>query len=396
MKDKTTKILEKSIKSLRENLDSLSMDKFVATTIETLMGIERDEYLDKIDAREIDKGNGYYTRAMKTLSSNSIMVHIPRTRAGLFSPATLELLKINREKVDEIALSLYKRGMTSQDIQSFLDEVFEKGMSPSKISNLAEVFNKFRNAWQNAKLEKHYKVVFGDVIFITVKRGDEYTKEGVFVAYGVRDDNRRELLVLELNPTESPQFWGDLLQDLNIKRGVEEIDLFVADGLQYLEDEVLKIYPKAEFQKCVVHKMRNILNKTAPKDKEDVANDLKNIFDNFGKDAILEKALEKVNLFLKKWEKKYPNFKNHFKEGNIEYYFTYIKFDPAVRRMIYTTNSLENLNRQIRKTTRNKLSFESPDRLLDYLFMVIKEFEEKNYMKYPVTNYKYFKRIVKN
>lgn len=399
MKDKnnkTIKLLENSIKSLKKNLDSLSMDKFVATTIETLMGMERDEYLEKINDPKIDKGNGHYSRAMKTLSSNSLLVNIPRTRAGLFSPATLELLKINREKVDEIALSLYKRGMTSQDIQSFLDEVFEEGMSPSKISNLAEVFNKFRIAWQNAKLEKHYKAVFGDVIFITVKRGNEYEKEGVFVSYGVRDDNLRELLILELNPTESSCFWGELLKDLKEKRGVEKIDLFVADGLKYLEDEVLKVYPEACFQKCVVHKMRNVLNASAPKDKGEIANDLKNVFDNFGEYATLKKALKKVDLFLEKWKTKYPNFKNYFKEGNIEYYFTYIKFAPSIRRMIYTTNSIENLNRQIRKTTKNKLSFESTDRLLDYLFMVIKEFEEKNYMKYPVSNYKYFKKFTKN
>jgi len=396
MTDKTTKLLEKSIKSLRKNLDSLSMDKFVAVTIESLMSMEREEYLEKINDPKLDKGNGYYGRAMSSFSKNSLAVHVPRTRTGLFSPATLELLKISREKVDEIALSLYKRGMTSQDIQSFLDEVFEEGMSPSKISKLAKIFNQFRIAWQNAKLEKHYKVVFGDVIFVTVKRGNEYAKEGVFVAYGVREDNHRELLVLELNPTESAQFWGELLKDLKEKRGVEKIDLFVADGLQYLEDEVLKVYPDADFQKCVVHKMRNILNKTAPKDKSEIASDLKKVFDNFDRDATLKKALKKVDLFLEKWKKKYPNFKNYFKEGNIEYYFTYIKFDPAVRRMIYTTNSLENLNRQIRKTTKNKLSFESPDRLLDYIFMIIKEFEEKNYMKYPVSNYKYFKKIAKN
>jgi putative transposase len=394
MKDKTAKILEKSIKSLRENLNSLSMDKFVATTIEALMSIERDEYLKEID--KPDKGNGYYGRAMKTLSKNSIMVNIPRTRVGLFSPATLELLKINREKVDEIALSLYKRGMTSQDIQSFLNEVFEDKMSPSKISSLAKTFNKFRISWQSAKLDKYYKVVFGDVIFVSVRRGNEYAKEGIFVAYGVREDNKRELLILELNPTESPSFWGELLKDLKEKRGVETIDLFVADGIQYLEDEVLKVYPKTDFQKCVVHKMRNVLNRIAPKDKLEVAMDLKDIFDNFDKSATIKKALDKVNLFLNKWKSKYPNLKNNFKEGNIEYYFTYIKFDYRVRRYIYTTNSLENLNRQIRKTTRNKLSFESPDRLLDYLFMVIKEFEEKNYMKYPVSNYKYFKKVTSN
>ncbi len=380
-------------KNLRENLDDLSMDKFIGKTIETLMLIERDEYLEDINKTKKDKGNGSYGRAMNSLSKNSLLVHIPRTRTGLFSPATLELLKINREKVDEIALSLYKKGMTSNDINEFLNEIFEENMSPAKISNLAKVFNKFRIAWQNSKLEKHYKVVYGDVIFITVRRGDEYAKEGVFIAFGVREDNRRELLCLSQNPTESAEFWKELLQDLREERGVQQIDLFVADGLKNLENVFLEIYPQGEFQKCVVHKQRNILNKTRPKDKKEIGEDLKEIFNNFEENDTIEKALKKVNNFLEKWKTKYPNFKNHFTE--IEYYFTYIKFNPRVRRMIYTTNSIENLNRQIRKTTKNKLSFESPERLLDYVFMVIKEFEEKNYMKYPVSNFKYFNKIKK-
>ncbi len=392
-KNRTEELLEKNIKNLRENLEDLSMDKFIGKTIETLMLIERDEYLEDINKTKKDKGNGSYGRAMNSLSKNSLLVHIPRTRTGLFSPATLELLKINREKVDEIALSLYKKGMTSNDINEFLNEIFEENMSPAKISNLAKVFNKFRIAWQNSKLEKHYKVVYGDVIFITVRRGDEYAKEGVFIAFGVREDNRRELLCLSQNPTESAEFWKELLQDLREERGVQQIDLFVADGLKNLENVFLEIYPQGEFQKCVVHKQRNILNKTRPKDKKEIGEDLKEIFNNFEENDTIEKALKKVNNFLEKWKTKYPNFKNHFTE--IEYYFTYIKFNPRVRRMIYTTNSIENLNRQIRKTTKNKLSFESPERLLDYVFMVIKEFEEKNYMKYPVSNFKYFNKIKK-
>ena len=395
-RDKTSKLLAKSIKSLRENMDGLSMDKFVATTIESLMNIERDEYIEDINNPKKDKGNGYYSRAMSSFSKNSLAVFVPRTRTGLFSPATLELLKINREKVDQIALSLYKKGMTSNDIKEFLDEVFEENMSPSKISNLAKTFNKFRVAWRNSKLEEHYKVVFGDAVWITVKRGDEYTREAVFIAYGVKENNRRELLVLELNPTESTQFWTELFQELKEKRGIKETDLFVADGLKGLEYGLAKVYPKAEFQKCVVHKMRNVLNKIAPKDKAEVASDLKEVFNNFEEHATLDIALKKTDLFVEKWKIKYPNLKNYFKKGEIEYYLTYIKFDHRVRRMIYTTNSIENLNRQVRKTTRNKLSFESPDRLLDYLFMIIKEFEEKNYMKYPVTNYKYFKKINQN
>lgn len=151
-----------------------------------------------------------------------------------------------------------------------------------------------------------------------------------------------------------------------------------------MEDELAKVYPKTLFQKCAILKMRNILNKAKPKDKPEIANDLKQVFDNFestdteSTDTI-QKALIKTDLFLKKWDKIYPSFKNQMKAGNIEYYFTYINFHPKVRRMIYTSNSIENLNRQIRKATKNKLSFESPDSLLDYLFMIIKDFEEKNY-----------------
>lgn len=394
MSDKKTKILEKSIKSLRENLDSLSMDNFVSTTIESLMSIEREEYLQKLNNPEEDKGNGYYERSLKSFSRNALLVNVPRTRKN-FNLTTLELLKINKEQINDMVLSLYKRGMTGGDIKSFLNEIFSEKISPAQISELSKTFHDFKETWQNSKLEKYYKIVFGDVVFVTVKRGDEYAKEGVFVAYGVREDNKRELLVLDINPTESAKYWGELLKELKEKRGVEKIDLFVADGLQYLEDEVAKVYPNTDFQKCVVHKMRNVLNKTASKDKEGVSDDLKKVFDNFDGNATLKKALKKKDAFLQKWGRKYPSFKKMFEEGKIEYYFTYIKFAPSVRRMIYTTNSIENLNKQIRKTTKNKLSFESPERLLDYLFMILKEFEDKNFMKHPVSNYKYFRKMKK-
>ncbi len=229
----------------------------------------------------------------------------------------------------------------------------------------------------------------------TVRRGNEYAKEALYIASGVREDNRRELLILSINPTESTFEWKLLLQDLKEKRGVEEISLFVADGLIGLESEAIKVFPKAKFQKCVVYKMRNILNKVKPKDKKEVSEDIKEAFNNFKEEDTLENAMHKRELFLLKWEKKYPCLRSFFRKGEIEYYFTSIHFDARVRRMIYTTNSLENLNRQVRKATKNKLSFESPERLLNYVFMVIKEFEEKNYMKYPVTQYMFFKKVKK-
>ena len=151
--------------------------------------------------------------------------------------------------------------------------MFGGGVSASKVDKLSATFNKFRKTWLNSPLEKHYKAVFMDVIFVKVHRGNSYTKEGVYVAYGVRDDDRMELLVLDTNPTESATQWGEFLNNLK-NRGVEKIDLIIADGLTGLEDEVLGIFPDAEFQKCVVHKMRNVLNKARPKDKAEMAEDL--------------------------------------------------------------------------------------------------------------------------
>ena len=159
---------------------------------------------------------------------------------------------------------------------------------------------------------------------------------------------------------------------------------------------LVRVYPGSKFQKCVVHKMRQILKKTRPKDKAEMASDLKNLFDNFMQDSTTENALEKLEKFKNKWRKKYSNIDSYFNEGVVEYYFTYIQFDEKVRRMIYTTNSIENLNRIIRKGTKNKLSFESPDNLLDYVFMIIKDFEERNWMKYPIKNYDDFNLLTED
>jgi len=354
------------------------------------MELERGEYLEQAtrEAKGQDKGNGFYGRAFNSLNKNCLRINVPRTRTGQWSPDTLELVKISQEQVNDLCLSLYKKGMTSRDISDLIKEMFGEGVSATKITNLSKVFHQFREAWEHSMLEKHYLVMFCDCIFITVRRGDSYSREAVYVAYGVRNDLKRELLALSINPTESAGQWGQLWETLQ-QRGVETIDLIIADGLTGLEEEVARVFHGSQFQKCAVHKMRTILNKTRPQDKIEMAKDLREVFDNFDSNATMEKALQKTETLCKKWKGKYPHLDRFWKEETMEYYFTYLRFDPKVRRMIYTTNSIENLNRAIRKATKNKLSFESPENLLDYVFMIVKEFEEKNFMKYPIHDYQY-------
>lgn len=382
---KYSKILTENLKTLRHTLTGLSLDEFVASTVDTLMLIEREEYLQKAQA---DKANGYYSRMFRSLQRHSLLVNVPRTRNGGFTPTTIELIKINQEYVNELCLSLYKKGMTSRDVSDIAEEMFGEQVSHTKVSELADVFNQFREAWENTQLERRYLVVYMDVLYITVKRGNSYSKEAVFVAYGVKEDTTRELLALEINPTESAYSWGDVLSTIK-SRGVQDVELIVADGLQGLEGEVHKHFPKAAFQKCVVHKIRNVLNTIRSKEKQEVAIDLKHVFDNFSEESSVEKAMDKLDTFITKWNKRYPKLPERFK--GIEYYFSYINYQPEVRRLIYTTNGIEGMNRVIRKATKNKLSFENPERLLDYVFMTIKDFEERKW-KYPVHLFKFLKK----
>lgn len=377
---KGEKYLATAMKNLRLSLSEMSMEKFVLHNLQVLMNLEREEYLEH--ALE-DKGNGYYSRSLRSLMKNGLVIEVPRTRNGGFAPVAIELMKMSQDQVNDLCLTLYKKGMTARDISEVMENFFGNSMSHTTINNLAEQFHKLRLAWQNSSLDREYSVLYCDAIWITVRRGNRYEKEAIYICYGVNSENKRELLGLTINPTESARTWKELFLEIQT-RGVAQVQLVISDGIVGMEDAVAEVFTTAEFQKCVVHKQRNILNSIRPKEKQAVADDLKHVFDNFDATATRTHALEKCNLFIEKWKEKYPHIEKFFKPGSIEYNFTYIKFPPEVRRLIYTTNSIENLNRGIRKATKNKLLFESPDTLLDYVFVVIKEFEEKNWSKYPV------------
>jgi len=383
----TKKLMTVNLQNLRQSMTNVTLDDFIVSTLEGLMQIERQEYLHKANMPK-EKGNGYYTRAFRSLRRNSITINIPRSRSGAFSPVTLELIKKNREDVDDLCLMLTRKGMTTRDISEVLSEFFHEKKSHTSINNMANKFHAMRNSWQNSKLESHYVAVFCDCMFITVRRDDSYSKEAVYIAYGIREDGKRELLVLENNPTESAEHWLEIFELLRNKRGISNIDIIIADGLSGMEGVVHQCFPQAKFQKCVTHKKRQILNKTRPKDKAELANDLKHVFDNFDKKDTVDNAMKKLDWFCNKWKKKYPNIKRYFDQGVVEYYFTYIQFPVQIRRMIYTTNSIENLNRIIRKATKNKLSFESPQSLLDYVFIIIKDFEDRSWMKYSISAFR--------
>ena len=214
--EKINKFLLSGLQNLRSGLDGLTLENFVVNTLEVLMHLERDEYLEEIKNHHlIDKGNGTYPRSFKSFSKNSLFINIPRTRYTDFKPVVLEFLKYNQEQVNELVLKLYTKGMTTRDVSEVLGDFFGEDISYAQVSNLAEKFNEVRLAWEKTSLEKHYKVIYCDAIYVCVKRETSYAKEPVHIAYGVRDDNKRELLSISINPTESASSWAEFLGPLN-------------------------------------------------------------------------------------------------------------------------------------------------------------------------------------
>ena len=216
----------------------------------------------------------------------------------------LELIKQQREQVNELSLLLYRKGLSTRDVSNVMEEFFGESISRDSVNNLAKSFYDIRIKWQQRPLDAYYKVIFCDCLFINLKRGNSYSKEAVYVMYGVKDDNTRELLLLEVNPTEGSSIWGEYFAQIK-KRGVEAVDLIVADGLKGFADIAKTYFPLADMQRCVVHLQRNLLNKVRPKEKVAFGQDLKQIFNNFDKNSSREEAMKKIKVFVENWKDSY-------------------------------------------------------------------------------------------
>lgn len=381
------------LKNLYQSQDDLNFDKFTLTVLESLMLIEREEYL-KSSTGEHDSANGAYLRSFKSLRTNSLQISIPRSRNGQFKPLTLDLIKQQNEQINELALLLYRKGLSTRDVSNVMQEFFGESISHASVNKLASSFHDIRMAWEAMPLDAYYKVIYCDALYINLKRGDSYSKEAVHVMYGVKEDNTRELILLEVNPTESSNIWGSYLRKLQ-ERGVEQIDLIVSDGLLHFADQARKMFPGADIQRCVVHLQRNLLSKVRPRDKVEFGSDLKEIFNNFESISTKGGSRKSIKKFIDKWRKSYKFVLKLDEDDYIEDYLTYIDYPLEVRRMIYTTNSIENLNRQIRKVTKTKVTFDKEENLLDLIYMVIKDFEFNNWQKYPIYNFKFWPKFTR-
>jgi len=359
-----------------------AIEKIIQTVFETIMNLERDEFLQN-NKNQSNKGNGYYERLVRAVN-NYIKLKVPRDRLALFKPVFLEAIQKYDAQMQDLAFKMYTYGLTTRDTSRILGDVFGKEISASSISNITKEFEPIRKSWLNRPLEEEYFYIYVDAIWIATRR-DTVQKEAYYVVIGLKKDFKRDIMGVYNIPTESASGWELVINDLK-KRGLKKTLMVIADGITGLEGVIQRNLPGARLQKCLVHKNKSVMNMVRSSDKSKISKEFFEVFKLEDQNFKRKEGETKLKLFIQKWAVKYPSIRNKFKKEHYDCYFAYLNYPPKIHRMIYTTNWVERLNKTIRKTEKVRNSFPNPDSALNLICAMLMEFE-KNVYNYPVTSF---------
>ena len=316
--------------------------------LESMMVAERGEFLN---VEPDNKGNGY--RLGHTYGQGrKLEFRIPRDRYGNFHPKILAILRNQEQECERLAGVLYTKGMTGEQVGDVFEEIYGQHYSKASISRMLEYIRDDVSTWLNRSLESYYPIVFVDCVHITIHRKRSVDNEAFYVVLAVKEDKTREVLGIFNRPTESATGWGEMLTELR-ERGVKRIGLLCADGLKGLDGVLSDVFPGTPLQRCVTHLKRGMLNKVRHGDKQELADDLRQVFQTGDKDYTIEQAWKRWQELCEKWGKDYPRtIKKMGSDDGYKFYFTYLNYDYRIRSMIYTTNWIERLQKDFRRVTR--------------------------------------------
>jgi len=370
--EQVTKILENIAR------EKEGFNKVMQIAMEALMRGEREAF----NKAHSDVSNGYRTRRFLG-KGKELVLSVPRSRHHKFYPILLSVLKDQDRESRELAFYLYGAGLTTAQVGELFDKVYGKHYSVSQISRMFDFARKEVQQWLSRSLERYYPIVYIDAVFISVRRGDSVSKEAFYTILGVRSDRTREVLAIVNKPSESASGWRSIFKDLQ-QRGVQKIDLVVSDALTGIEDATVGLY-SCRHQFCVAHLDRNVLKEISKREKQQIAQELKEVFNPTNPNDTVGSAWNRWQLFVEKHQKKYPALKKMLKV-RYRLYFTYFEYDYRIRSMIYTTNWIERLNRDYRRVTRMRGALPNVEAVLLLLGHVA--MDKKAYIrKIPKLNY---------
>ena len=350
-------------------------------TIKEMMEAEMDEHLGYQKSQRSDSDdyrNGYKSKRVNS-SYGTMDIQVPQDRKSTFEPQVVRKRQKDISTIDQKIISMYAKGMTTRQISETLEDIYGFEASEGFISDVTDKILPQIEDWQKRPLSEIYPVLYIDAIHYSVRDNGVIRKLAAYVILGINLDGQKEVLTIQVGDNESAKYWLSVLNELK-NRGVKEILILCADGLSGIKEAIAAAYPKTEYQRCIVHQVRNTLKYVADKDRKPFANDLKTIYHAPSEEQALE-ALEKVR---EKWSVKYPNSMRSWKQ-NWDAICPIFKFSTEVRKVIYTTNAIESLNSTYRKLNRQRSVFPSDTALLKALYLATFEATKKWTM--PIRNW---------
>ena len=372
-------IKEQDFKSADDILAGLK-DMFKDVLQEALEA-EMDEALGYQKSDPTEKGttnrrNGYSKKTVKT-ELGPVQINIPRDRDGEFEPQIIPKHQCTVDGIEDKILKLYATGMTTRDISEQIKELYRVDISADTVSNITNRILPLVYDWQNRPLEKTYAFMFMDAIHYKVREDKQIVKKAAYVVIGVNMDGQKEVLGIWIGVNESSKFWLSVLNDLK-NRGVQNVLIFCVDGLKGFKEAIEAVYPLAKIQTCIIHQIRNSMKYIPYKDRKAFAADLKTIYGAINEETAMNNLID----MKEQWADKYPNAIKSW-EDNWDTISTFFAFPNYIRKIIYTTNAIENLNSQFRKVTKTKLIFPTDDSLLKMLYLAVERISKKWTRSYP-------------
>ena len=362
------------------------VQRLVKDVLENILEAEMDEHLGRdkyqrqsdIEPGERNYRNGYSQKNLRS-SFGDVDLDIPRDRKAEFEPQIIKKYETVCNELDKKIISLYAKGMTTSDIQAEIEDLYGITISPSMVSKITDKVIATATEWQNRMLDKIYPIVYLDAMYFKVRSNGKIVNKAVYICLGYTMEGYKDILGLWVDEAEGAKFWLGICNDLK-NRGVKEILIACMDGLKGLPQAIQTVFPSANIQTCIVHQIRNSIKYIASKDKKSFMKDLKEVY----KAPTEELALAQLDKLKETWGNSYGMVIDSW-YNNWNNLSTFFDFSPRIRKMIYTTNSLEGFNRQVRKYTKSRTIFPTDESLNKCVYLATMEIMEK--WTQPVPNW---------
>lgn len=372
-KNELVRLLAQECGSIQD-IHQLLKDLF-KETIEQMLEAEMDDHLgyEKHSPQGDLSGNsrnGYNKKTIQT-EMGKTEIRVPRDRNGQFEPQLIGKYQTKNDGIEQQIIAMYQKGMSTRDIEDHLRDIYGIDVSPALISRITDKIMPQLMEWQSRPLSAVYPIVFFDGIVFKVRKESRVVNKCAYTVLGINMDGKKEILGIWLSENESASFWATVCNELK-NRGVQDILIACRDNLGGFSNAIQTVFPKTEQQLCIIHQIRNSTKYVSYKDLKPVMADLKAIYQAPSEDD----ALYHLEEFAERWDKKYPQILKSWKENWSEL-SAFFKYPDEVRRLIYTTNSVEGFHRMLRKYTKTKTTYPTDDALRKSIYLSIEEISKK-------------------